>query len=109
MNSRATTSAIYNLHYFWAERSVKTPLFIRTVFGFWQASAPIRKTVVHMKRTADRLFGDNCRWSVLGADRAQMPVATIAAAIGGNVRAGLEDSLRIGAGELAALKADQVA
>jgi uncharacterized protein (DUF849 family) len=67
-----------------------------------------QEDVMHMKRTADRRFGDNYRWSVLGAGRAQMPVAAIAAAIGGNVRVGLEDSLWIGAGQLAAYNADQV-
>jgi uncharacterized protein (DUF849 family) len=67
-----------------------------------------QEDVLHMKRTADRLFGDNYRWSVLGAGRAQMPVAAIAASIGGNVRVGLEDSLWIGAGKLAASNADQV-
>ncbi len=61
-----------------------------------------------MKRTADRLFGDNYRWSVLGAGRAQMAVAAMAAAMGGNVRVGLEDSLWIGAGRLAQANADQV-
>jgi uncharacterized protein (DUF849 family) len=61
-----------------------------------------------MKRTADRLFGSNYRWSVLGAGRAQMPVAAMAASMGGNVRVGLEDSLWIGAGRLAQANADQV-
>ncbi len=56
---------------------------------------------MHMKRTADRLFGDNYRWSVLGAGRNQMPVAAMAASMGGNVRVGLEDSLWLGAGQLA--------
>jgi uncharacterized protein (DUF849 family) len=63
---------------------------------------------MHMKRTADRLFGDNYRWSVLGAGRAQMPVAAMAASMGGNVRVGLEDSLWIGVGKFAASNADQV-
>jgi uncharacterized protein (DUF849 family) len=63
---------------------------------------------MHMKRTADRLFGNNYRWSVLGAGRAQMPVAAMAASMGGNVRVGLEDSLWIGAGHLAQTNADQV-
>jgi uncharacterized protein (DUF849 family) len=63
---------------------------------------------MHMKRTADRLFGDNYRWSVLGAGRAQMQVAAMAAAMGGNVRVGLEDSLWIGAGRLAETNAAQV-
>jgi uncharacterized protein (DUF849 family) len=71
-------------------------------------SLAVEEDVMHMKRIADGLFDDNYRWSVLGAGRAQMPVATIAAAIGGNVRVGLEDSLWIGAGLLAASNADQV-
>jgi len=63
---------------------------------------------MHMKRTADRLFGDQYRWSVLGAGRAQMQVAAMAAAMGGNVRVGLEDSLWIGSGQLAPTNAAQV-
>jgi uncharacterized protein (DUF849 family) len=63
---------------------------------------------MHMKRTADRLFGNNYRWSVLGAGRAQMQVAAMAASMGGNVRVGLEDSLWIGAGRLAQTNAEQV-
>jgi uncharacterized protein (DUF849 family) len=91
------TSHLYNLHCFWTEGLGKAPLFIQCL-----------AYVMHMKRTADRLFGDNYRWSVLGTGRAQMPVAAIAAAVGGNVRVGLEDSLWIGAGQLAASNADQV-
>ena len=62
-----------------------------------------------MKETADRLFGDAYRWSVLGAGRHQMPFATQAAMTGGNVRVGLEDSLYIGRGRLARSNAEQVA
>jgi uncharacterized protein (DUF849 family) len=61
-----------------------------------------------MKRTADRLFGDAYYWSVLGAGRAQMQIASQAAVMGGNVRVGLEDSLWIGRGQLAKTNADQV-
>jgi uncharacterized protein (DUF849 family) len=61
-----------------------------------------------MKRTADRLFGDQYRWSVLGAGRNQLAIAAIAAAMGGNVRVGLEDSLWIGPGQLARSNAEQV-
>jgi uncharacterized protein (DUF849 family) len=64
--------------------------------------------VLHMKRTADRLFGDVYKWSVLGAGRSQMSVAAMAAAMGGNVRVGLEDSLWVGAGKLATTNAEQV-
>ena len=62
-----------------------------------------------MKRTADRLFGDDYHWSVLGAGRHQIPFATQAAMMGGNVRVGLEDSLYIGRGKLAKSNAEQVA
>ena len=102
------TSQLYNLHYFWTEGLVKAPLFIQTVFGLLGGIGPHPEDVMHMKRTADRLFGDNYRWSVLGAGRAQMPVAAMAASMGGNVRVGLEDSLWIGAGKLASSNADQV-
>jgi uncharacterized protein (DUF849 family) len=61
-----------------------------------------------MKRTADRLFGDQYHWSVLGAGRNQLPIATQAVALGGNVRVGLEDSLWIGPGRLAESNAQQV-
>jgi uncharacterized protein (DUF849 family) len=61
-----------------------------------------------MKRTADRLFGDQYRWSVLGAGRNQLPIAAQAAAMGGNVRVGLEDSLWLGPGTLAESNAAQV-
>ena len=64
--------------------------------------------VIHMKRTADRLFGDTYHWSVLGAGSAQMRIAAQAAVMGGNVRVGLEDSLWIGRGALAKTNADQV-
>ncbi len=102
------TSHLYNLHYFWTEGLVKAPLFIQTVFGLLGGIGPHPEDVMHMKRTADRLFGDNYRWSVLGAGRAQMPIAAMGASMGGNVRVGLEDSLWIGAGKLAPSNADQV-
>jgi len=63
---------------------------------------------MHMRRTADRLLGDSYEWSILGAGRNQMPLATIGAAIGSHVRVGLEDSLWIGPGQLAASNAEQV-
>ena len=61
-----------------------------------------------MKRTADRLFGGDYRWSVLGAGRKQFPIAVLAVGMGGNIRVGLEDSLWIGPGELATSNAAQV-
>jgi uncharacterized protein (DUF849 family) len=103
------TSHLYNLHHFFQEGLVKPPLFIQTVFGILGGIGPHPDDVMHMRRTADRLFGSNYRWSVLGAGRAQMPIAAMAAAMGGNVRVGLEDSLWMGPGKLAESNAAQVA
>ena len=102
------TSHLYNLHYFWTEGLVKAPLFIQTCFGLLGGIGSHPDDVMHMKRSADRLFGDNYRWSVLAAGRAQMPVAAMAAAMGGHVRVGLEDSLWLGRSKLAESNAEQV-
>ncbi len=102
------TSHLYNLHYFWQEGIVKAPLFIQTVFGALGGIGAHPDDVHHMRRTVNRLFGDNYRWSVLGAGRNQMPVVAMGAAMGGNVRVGLDDSLWAGKGRLAASNAEQV-
>ena len=102
------TSHLHNLHYFYNEGLVQGPLFIQTVFGLLGGIGSHPDEVMHMKRTADRLFGDDYRWSVLGAGRSQLPIAAMAAAMGGNVRVGLEDSLWLGAGKLAETNAAQV-
>src|SRR4051795_3095608 len=99
---------LYTLAHF-AERGViKPPLFVQSVFGILGGIGPHPEDVAHMKRTADRLFGNEYHWSVLGAGRNQLPIAAMAAAMGGNVRVGLEDSLWIGAGKLAESNAQQV-
>lgn len=102
------TAHLYNLRHFLDVGLVKPPLFIQTVFGIMGGIGSHPDDVMHMKRTADRLFGSDYRWSVLGAGRAQMQVAAMAAAMGGNVRVGLEDSLWIGPGRLAESNAQQV-
>lgn len=102
------TAHLYNLNYFLEQGLVKPPLFVQTVFGLQGGIGPHPDDVMHMKRTADRLFGDKYRWSVLGAGRNQLPIAAMAAAMGGNVRVGLEDSLWGGPGRLAESNAEQV-
>jgi uncharacterized protein (DUF849 family) len=102
------TSHLYNLHYFWREGLVQAPLFIQTCFGLLGGIGAHPDDVMHMKRTADRLFGETYRWSVLAAGQNQMKVAAMAAAMGGHVRVGLEDSLWLGPGELAPSNASQV-
>jgi uncharacterized protein (DUF849 family) len=102
------TSHLYNLSHFLERGLVKPPLFVQTVFGILGGIGPHPEDVLHMKRTADRLFGKHYKWSVLGAGRNQLPIAAMSAAMGGNVRVGLEDSLWIGAGKLAESNAAQV-
>lgn len=99
---------LYNLKHFFDAGLVKGPLFIQTVFGLMGGIGAHPEDVLHMKRTADRLFGDNYRWSVLGAGKNQMAVAAMSAAMGGHVRVGLEDSLWNGPGRLARSNAEQV-
>jgi len=100
---------LYTAAHFLERWLVKPPLFIQSVFGIRGGIGNHPEDVIHMKRTADRLFGDAYYWSVLGAGRAQMQIAAQAAVMGGNVRVGLEDSLWIGRGQLAKSNADQVA
>jgi uncharacterized protein (DUF849 family) len=102
------TAHLYNLRYFLDRGLVKPPLFIQTVFGIQGGIGSHGEDVLHMKRTADRLFGDAYKWSVLGAGASQMRIAAMAAALGGNVRVGLEDSLWAGPGKFAESNAQQV-
>ena len=99
---------LYNLKHFLDRGLVQPPLFVQSVFGILGGIGTHAEDVMHMRRTADRLFGDAYRWSVLGAGSAQLRVAAIAAAMGGNVRVGLEDSLWAGPGRLATSSAEQV-
>jgi uncharacterized protein (DUF849 family) len=101
-------SHLYNLAHFLDRGLVRPPLFVQSVFGILGGIGPHPEDVAHMRRTADRLFGDRYRWSVLGAGRNQMAIAAMAAAMGGNVRVGLEDSLWAGPGRLATSNAEQV-
>ncbi len=102
------TAGLYNLRHFVDRGLVTGTLFIQTVFGLLGGIGTHHEDVMHMKRTADRLFGSDYHWSVIGAGRFQMPIAATAAAIGGNVRVGLEDSLWAGPGQLAKSNAEQV-
>jgi uncharacterized protein (DUF849 family) len=100
---------LYTAAHFLDRKLVQPPLFIQSVFGIRGGIGAHAEDVIHMKRTADRLFGDQYLWSVLGAGSNQMRVASQAAVMGGNVRVGLEDSLWIGRGQLARTNAEQVA
>ena len=100
---------LYTAAHFLDRGLVKPPLFIQSVFAIRGGIGPHPEDVMHMKRTADRLFGDAYLWSVLGAGRNQMHIAAMSAVMGGNVRVGLEDSLWLGRGQLAKSNAEQVA
>lgn len=99
---------LYTAAHFLERGLVKAPLFIQSVFGLRGGIGPHPEDVMHMRRTADRLFGDQYQWSVLGAGRNQMYIASMSAVLGGNVRVGLEDSLWLGKGRLAQTNAEQV-
>jgi uncharacterized protein (DUF849 family) len=103
------TAHLYNLAYFLDRGLVRAPLFVQTCHGILGGIGSHPDDVMHMKRTADRLFGDQYEWSVLGAGAKQMSVVAMAASMGGNVRVGLEDSLWGGRGKLAESNAQQVA
>jgi len=99
---------LYTLKHFDDRGLVQKPLFIQSVFGLLGGIGPHPEDVQHMKRTADRLFGNGFEWSVLGAGRNQLPIAAMSAAMGGHIRVGLEDSLWSGPGQLAESNAQQV-
>ena len=100
---------LYNLAHFLDRGLVKPPLFVQTIFGILGGIGAEPENLMFMRRTADKLFGDQYRWSVLAAGRHQMAFTTMAAINGGNVRVGLEDSLYISKGKLAESNAQQVA
>ena len=99
---------LYNLKFCMDTGLFRAPVFIQFIFGILGGIGADIDNLIFMKRTADRLFGDDYRWSVLGAGGSQIPFATTASQMGGNVRVGLEDSLLISRGELAENNAQQV-
>ena len=107
--SNANIGHLYTAAHFVDRGLIKPPFLIQSVFGLRGGIGPHAEDVMHMKRTADRLFGEEYFWSVLGAGRSQMYTAVQSAVMGGNVRVGLEDSLWGGKGQLAKSNAEQVA
>jgi uncharacterized protein (DUF849 family) len=100
---------LYNLAHFLGRGVVEPPLFVQTIFGILGGIGPEAENLLHMKATADRLFGDDYYWSILGAGRHQTNLVTIGAILGGSVRVGLEDSIYLAKGRLAETNAEQVA
>lgn len=100
---------LYNLAHCVDRGLFQPPIFLQLIFGILGGIGPDLRNLMFMKETADHLFGEDYQWSVLAAGRFQMPFATQAAMMGGNVRVGLEDSLYIGRGKLARSNAEQVA
>jgi uncharacterized protein (DUF849 family) len=100
---------LYTLSHFLERRVVKPPLFVQAIFGILGGIGTDVENLLHMKSTADRLFGDDYHLSVLGAGRHQTRLVTVGAILGGNVRVGLEDSIHLEKGRLAESNAQQVA
>jgi uncharacterized protein (DUF849 family) len=101
-------SHLYNLAHFRARGLTQGPLFVQSVFGLLGGIGDHPEDLMHMRRTADRLLGPDYQWSILGAGRSQMSLATMGATMGSHVRVGLEDSLWIEPKELATSNAQQV-
>ena len=99
---------LYNLAHFLDRGLVKPPLFVQTIFGILGGIGADEENLIHMRRMALKLFGEDHEWSVLAAGRFQMPYVTRAGISGGNVRVGLEDSLYLGKGQVAENNAQQV-
>jgi len=99
---------LYTLAHFLDRKLLEPPLFVQTIFGILGGIGPHPEDLMHMRRTADRLFGKDYQWSILAAGRHQINLATIGATMGGNVRVGLEDSIYLGPGRLAKSNAEQV-
>ena len=99
---------LYTLAHFLDRKLVKPPLFVQTIFGILGGIGADAENLTHMRRIADKLFGDQYAWSILAAGRHQMPLITMGAIMGGNVRVGLEDSIYVGKGQLATSNAEQV-
>src|SRR5690606_17817809 len=99
---------LYNLAHFLDRKLVKPPLFVQSIFGILGGIGADPENLMHMRRIADKLFGDDYQWSILAAGRHQMPLCTMGAVMGAHVRVGLEDSIYVGKGELAKSNADQV-
>jgi uncharacterized protein (DUF849 family) len=99
---------LYTLAHFLDRKLVKPPLFVQSIFGILGGIGPDPENLAHTKHVADKLFGDQYYWSILGAGRHQLPLVTMGAIMGSNVRVGLEDSLFVGKGQLAKSNADQV-
>ena len=100
---------LYTLAHFLDRGLVKPPLFVQSIFGILGGIGADEENLMHARRIANKLFGNDYQWSVLAAGRHQMNFVTMAAMLGGNVRVGLEDSLYIGKGKLAESNKDQVA
>jgi uncharacterized protein (DUF849 family) len=100
---------LYNLAHFLERGLVEPPLFVQTIFGILGGIGPETEDLLHMHRTADRLFGNDYQWSILGAGRHQTNLVTMGAIMGGNVRVGLEDSIYLERGKLAESNGEQVA
>jgi uncharacterized protein (DUF849 family) len=102
------TAHLYTLAHFLDRKLVNPPLFVQSIFGILGGAGADTENLVHAKRIADKLFGDQYRWSVMASGRHQMPFLTMGAINGASVRVGLEDSLYSGKGRLATSNAEQV-
>lgn len=92
---------LYNTAY-WADKGVlKPPFWLQLIMGIMGAIQPSVDNLVHMKNTADKLFGKDYIWSTLAAGRFEYNLCTTGVIMGGHARIGMEDNLYLGKGQLA--------
>ncbi|ODU01380.1 MAG: 3-ketoacyl-ACP reductase [Pseudonocardia sp. SCN 72-86] len=101
---------LYNVRRLVADGILEAPFNLQFVLGVLGANAVEADQLVHMVRTAERLFGvGGFTWSAAGIGYpGQYQVAALALVMGGNLRVGLEDNLRVRRGEQAKSNADLV-
>src|SRR3712207_2827637 len=70
---------LYNLAHMLDRGLVRPPLFVQLIFGILGGIGTEVEDLLHMKRTAERLFGGQYLFSILAAGRHQMRLGTIGA------------------------------
>jgi uncharacterized protein (DUF849 family) len=103
------TGNLYNVKYLVETGHLELPIHIQFVMGILGGIGADSDNLSHLVQTAEKLFGDDYSFSVIGAGRQQFPLGSQAVSRGGHVRVGLEDNVHIRKGELAESNAEQVA
>jgi uncharacterized protein (DUF849 family) len=101
---------VNNLAFMMNRGLIKPPVHIQFVTGtLGGVPSTVDSLTALYNATRVAIGQSNFTWSAIGAGRFQMAICSVALAMGGNVRVGLEDSLYSGKGVLAKSSSEQVA